>query len=429
MLFSEHFIELSLLGLLLLILLSAFFSASEIGMMSLNRYRLRHLVRQGHSGAKRAETLLKRPDRLLGVILIGNTFANILASSLATTLASGWFDQLGVLIVTLFLTLVILIFAEIMPKTVAALYPERMAFATALPLRFLLWLFYPLVWLTNVIANAGLRLFGVKLDKVKSEKVSIDELRTIVHESSGHISEQHQEMLLRILNLEHVTVEDVMSSRSEIEGIDLNAPMSTIIANIVQSKHNRLPVYYRHIDDLKGILHIREAIQSIASNKFSKRSLLRLLKPAYFIPETTPLHLQLLQFEKERQRSALVVDEYGDIQGLVTLEDILAEIVGEFTSERFTTAAEIHPQSDGSALVAGETNLREINRVMEWDLPTDGPKTLNGLIVEQLETMPTVGVWVHIEGYPIEVLAMKDNIVKLARILPSQKPEKDELIQ
>ncbi len=410
--------ELLLLSLLLLILVSAFFSGSEIGMMSLNRYRLRHLVRQQHRAAKRAQKLLQRPDRLLGVILIGNTFANILAAALATRLATYWFGEIGVLLATILLTLIILIFAEITPKTVAALRPERFAFIVSLPLQFLLKLLYPIVWITNAIANGLLSIFGFNVNTKRVDALSSDELRTLVHESSGHISSHHQDMLLRILDLERVTVNDVMATRNEIVGIDISKPLSTIINQIIHAKYNRLPVYNRNIDNVKGMLQVREAVKFIAINKFSKKNVLRLTKPAYFIPESTPLHSQLLNFEKEQQRSALVVDEYGDIQGLITIENILAEIVGEFSSDTSTIDIEIHPQPDGTILVAGEANLREINRLMQWQLPTNGPKTVNGLIVEQLETIPTVGIGVRIESYPIEVLAVKENMVKLARIWP-----------
>ena len=409
-------IELLGLGLLLLIILSAFFSGSEIAMMSLNRYRLRHLARQAHRGATRAQTLLQRPDRLLGVILIGNTFANLLASALATRLAASRFGDLGVLVTTIVLTLVVLIFAEILPKTLAALHPERFAFSVSFILQCLLKVFYPLVWLSTFVANTILKVLGVNVKKTQTDALSSEELRSILRESNGKISPQYQNMLMRILDLDKITVTDIMASRNEIVGIDLNDDLSTIVQHITQAKHTRLLVYYRDIDSIKGMLHVRDAIQFIVVNKLTKKNLMRLIKPAYFIPETTPLHIQLLNFEKEQQRSAIVVDEYGDLQGLVTIEAILAEIVGEFTSELSTLEAQVHLQADGSILAAGEVSLREINRLMHWQLPLDGPKTINGLVIEQFEEIPTVGVKVHIQHYTVDVLAVKGNMVKLARV-------------
>lgn len=409
-------IELLCLGLLLLVIVSAFFSGSEIAMMSLNRYRLRHLARQSHRGAKRAQHLLERPDRLLGVILIGNTFANLLASALATRLAVSWFGELGVLITTLVLTLVVLIFAEIVPKTLAALQSERFAFSVSFLLQCLLTLLYPLVWLSTNVANAVLRLFGVNVKTTQTDALSSDELRTILGESKGKISPQYQNMLMRVLDLDRITVTDIMTSRSEIIGIDLNDDIATIVQHMTKAKHTRLVVYYRDIDNIKGMLHVRDAIEFIVANKLTKKHLMRLIQPAYFIPEATPLHIQLVNFEKEQQRSAIVVDEYGELQGLVTIEAILAEIVGEFTSELSTLQAQVHRQTDGSILAAGEVSLREINRLMGWQLPLDGPKTINGLIIETLEEIPTVGVKIHLQGYTVAVLAVKANMVKLARI-------------
>jgi len=402
--------------LLLLIILSGFFSSSETSMMALNRYRLKHLVKDRHRGAMMASNLLKRPDRLIGLILIGNNFVNIAASALATIIAIRLWGDAGVAIATGLLTLVILIFSEVTPKTLAALHPERIAFPAAFVLKPLLILFYPLVWLVNFIANKLLGLFGVRMDEETADNVTQDELRTIVHEAGALIPDRHQKMLLSILDLEKVTVEDIMIPRNEITGIDLDDDIDVIIEQMRSSQHTRLPVYTSDINNICGILHLRNAARFLTENELTKAALLQTTREPYFIPESTPLNTQLLNFQHEQRRIGLVVDEYGDIQGIATLEDILEEIVGEFTTDAAAKSKEIHPQDDGSYIIDGSANIRDLNKVLDWNLPTDGPKTLNGLLMEFLESIPDASVSLKLGNFYIETLKTKDNIVKTARI-------------
>lgn len=410
-----------LVGLLiLLIILSAFFSGSETGLFSLNRYRLRHLAKKNKSpGAMRAQELLKRPDRLIGVILLGNNFVNILASSIATVLGLKLFGEAGIAIAAGLLTLIILIFSEVAPKTLAALHPERIAFPASLILKPLLKVFYPLVWVVNSIANGLLRLFGVATDAAPKLHLSSEELRTVVNEAGNMIPQRHQQMLLSILDLEKVTVEDIMIPRSEIVGLELEDEWNDIVKLITTSRHSRLPVYKGGIDNVVGIVHLRNMLGIQERGELTREELMKVVREPYFVPEGTPLNTQLLNFQKQRRRIALVVDEYGDIQGLVTLDDILEEIVGEFTTDPTAHNKEIHPQDDGTYLVDGSANVRELNRMMHWNLPTDGPKTLNGMIIEYLETIPEAGTSLLLAGYPLEIVQTTTNAVKTVRISPN----------
>jgi len=410
----------ALLGILIfLILLSAFFSGSETSLISLNRYRLRHLTRAGHPGAVRASKLLKRPDRLIGIILLGNNFVNILASALATLIALHLLGESGVWIATLLLTVVILLFAEVTPKTLAALHPERFAFPASFLLGPLLRIFYPLVWLINTIANGLLRPFGINTSSADHHNLSSDELRTVVNEAGTMIPKRHQQMLLSILDLEKATVEDIMVPRNEVSGIDLDDEWEEIIKQITSSQHTRLPVFKDGIDNVIGMVHLRNVLALHRNSEFSREKFMGVIRETYFIPEGTPLNTQLLNFQRHRRRIALVVDEYGDIQGLVTLDDILEEIVGEFTTDPAASSKDIHPQEDGTYLVDGSANIRELNRVMNWALPSEDAKTLNGLIVEYLETIPEPGTSMKLAGYPIEIVQSSSNAVKTVRINPS----------
>lgn len=409
------------LALLFLLLLSAFFSASETGMMSLNRYRLRHLAKHKHRGARKVSKLLERPDRLIGVILTGNNIVNILASAIGTIIGIRLFGDYGVAAATAALTIIILLFAEVTPKTLAALYPERIAFPASYPLAVLLKLLYPLVWLINTIGNGLLRLLGVNPAMVRDETLSSDELRTVVHEAGQLIPRRHQEMLLSILDLEKVAVEDIMVPRSEIIGIDINDDWKSILRQLSHGQHTRVLLYRDSMDDAVGFIHARDALRLLTKEQLDKATLLRAVHEIYFIPEGTPLNVQLLKFQRNRERVGLVVDEYGDIQGLVTLEDILEEIVGDFTTTMApTTSDEVQPQADGSYLVEGGANIRDLNREMRWQLPTDGPKTVSGLIIEYLEEIPQSQIGLRLAGYPIDVVEVGENMVKLARIYPSQ---------
>ncbi len=402
----------------LLIVASAFFSASETAMMALNRYRLRHLARSGHRGAVRAAALLERPDRLIGLILLGNNFVNILASALATVIGLRLLGEAGLAVATGALTLVILILAEITPKTLAVLHPERVAFPASLLLRPLMALLQPVVWLTNVFTRGLLALFGVSPQGGAMQQLSREELRTVVHEAGALIPRPHQKMLLNILDLEQATVDDVMVPRGEIVGLDLSDDEEAIRRTLIHAQYTRLPLYREHIDQVVGILHVRDALPLLGEDRLSREALEAAARPCYFVPEGTPLHTQLLNFQRERRRMGLVVDEYGDIKGLVTLDDILEEIVGEFTTEPTDAIAEIVPQEDGSYLVDAGLGVRELNRAMGWELPTDGPKTLNGLILEHLERIPEPGTSLRIAGYPMEIVQTKGHAVKTVRIHP-----------
>ncbi|MCH8866370.1 MAG: HlyC/CorC family transporter [Proteobacteria bacterium] len=408
----------ALVGLLVtLLLLSAFFSGSETALMSLNRYQLRHKAREGHRGAKIAERLLQRPDRLISLILLGNNLVNFSAASLVAIIAFKLGGQPAVALGTLILTLIVLIFAEAAPKTLAALHPERLAFPAALIYYPLMKITYPLVWLINNAANGVLWLLGVRDNTAHSHALTREELRTIVHDASSRISNRYRRMLISILDLERVTVDDVMIPHNEIIGIDLNDEPEEIAAIINASNHSRLPVFRNNIDEVVGVLHLRR-LANLAQFSFDKNALIKLLEDPYFVPEGTPLSTQLVQFQRRRQRIALVVDEYGDIQGLVTLEDILEEIVGEFTTDPADNGDDVVRENNDTYLVKAAVNIRELNRSQDWQLPTDGPKTLNGLIVEMLETIPDPATRLTISGYPIEIVQADENRVRTVRIGP-----------
>ncbi len=412
--------------LFVLICLSGCFSASETAMMSLNRYRLRHQAQAKHPGAMRAQRLLDQPDRLIGLILLGNNFVNILASSIATLIALRLLGASGIAIATGILTFVILIFAEVAPKTLAVLRPERIAFPASYVLEPLLKITYPLVWLVNALANTVLRVIGVSPKHGAMQQLSSEELRTVVNEAGSLIPRRHQQMLLSILDLEKATVEDIMVPRNEIVGLDLDEEDYIILKQLAHSQHTRLPIYRGSIDNVIGFLHARNALHIMKEKEFSKEKLQAIAREPYFIPEGTPLNTQLLNFQREKRRIAFVVNEYGDIQGLATLEDILEEIVGEFTTDMAATTKDIHPQDDGTYLVDGGAYIRELNRAMSWELPTDGPKTLNGLITEYLESIPKAGTSVRIAGYPIDIVQTASNTIKTIRIYPQLRQKSEQ---
>ena len=420
----EHLsLELLFIILIGLLLISCFFAAAEIGMMSFNRYRLKHLVRKNHPAALRVSKLLERPDRLLGFILVGSTITNTLAPVVVTLIGVRLLGALGLIIGPLILTFVLLIFAEIAPKTFAAIYPEPVAFFSSWPLTILLKFFSPIVWFVTYLANGVLRLLGVKVREAKAEYLSREELRTILREAGILIPSEHKKMLLSILELEKVTVNDIMVPAHEIIGIDFTAPWDEILELLESSQHTRLPLFEKDIENVIGIVHMREVLNLLANNNLTPLSLRNIAHDCSFVLEGTQLHHQLLNFKKEKNRTSLVVDEYGEIQGLVTLEDILEEmIIGEFTTVRSLSTKEIFPQTDSSFIVESRNALlRDLNRAMQWKLPTTGPKTLNGLIIETLEYIPVVGTCLKIEGYPIEIIQMKRNRVKSAKIFPRQK--------
>jgi len=408
-------------ALIFLIILSAFFSGSETGLMTLNRYRLRHLARTRHAGARRAQKLLERPDRLIGLILLGNNFANILASSLTTIIALRLGGETAIAIGAGLLTLVILIFAEVTPKTLAALHPERVAFPAAIIYGPLLWILYPLVWVVNTIANALLKSLGIRRDDSSSDALSQEELRTVVLEAGAMIPKRHQDMLLNIIDLEKVTVEDIMVPRKEITGIDLEDSWDTILRQITISQYTRLPVFRDSIDNVTGFVHIRKVLPLLMDGKLDQETLESLIKEPLFIPENTPLNRQLLSFQRERRRIGLVVDEYGDIQGLATLEDILEEVVGEFTTDPSASIRDYTQEEDGSFLVNGSASVRELNRSLNMELPIDGPKTLNGMVLEYLEDIPRPGTSLLLSGYPVDIVQTRGNLVKTLRVHTAQR--------
>ena len=409
--------------LFILLLFSAFFSSSETALMSLNRYRLRHLVQEGHPGAIRANELLKRPDRLIGLILLGNNFVNILASAIATIIGVKLLGENGIAVATLTLTLIILLFAEVTPKTLAALHPERIAFPASFLLKPLLILLYPLVWFTNSITNRMLGFFGVTPEVAMSDAINSEELRMALKEAGSLIPKRHKKMLVSILDLEKVTVNDVMLPRSEIDGLNLNTSLAEIIKQLSYCANTRLPVYETSLDNLIGILHVRKALHLLVKDNLTLETLKSIIKPSYFVPENTPLNTQLIQFQRHKRRTGLVVDEYGDIIGLITLEDIFREIVGEFTADYIDEDKDIHPQADGSYYINGSANIREINRQNDWQLPTDGPKTINGLILEYLESIPEPNVSLRIEDHLIEVVQTSDNTIRTVRIRKENQPK------
>lgn len=405
--------------LFVLFLLSAFFSSSETSMMALNRYRLKHLKNEGHRGAILAERLLNKPDQLLSLILLGNNLVNISAASVATVIGLELYGEKGILISTVVLTVMVLIFAEVAPKTIAALYPESIAFPASYVLTVLGKLLFPFTWLINRLANTLLNIFGIDPQRIDSMPLSREELRTIVLEAGNLIPLRRQKMLVSILDLENMKVDEIMVPRNEIAGIDLNDSADEIIEQITNCQHTRLPVYRDNIDNIQGILHIRKFPRILADTEdFTAEDLLQLTNEPYFVPIGTTLNVQLRNFQKQKLRLGLVVDEYGDIQGIVTMEDILEEIVGEFTTDIQTFDQDIHPQDDGTIIIDGMAMIRDINRQLHWSLPMDGPKTLNGLILEHLEHIPDPGTSLLIDNFTVEILQSADNAVKTVKITP-----------
>ncbi|MGC6406580.1 HlyC/CorC family transporter [Bisgaard Taxon 45] len=405
--------------LIILLIISAYFSGSETGLLSANRYRLRHLAEKGHSGAKKAEKLLKKTDVLLSLILICNNLVNISASAITTIIGMRLYGDAGVAIATGALTFVMLIFAEILPKTIAARYPEKVAFTSSHLLSVFLRLFTPLVYLMNLIIQGILALLRLKSDN-KSTSLSPEELRSIVNESGKFIPSAHQEMLLSILDLEGVTVDDIMVPRNDIGGIDIDDDWKAIMRQLNHAAHGRVVLYKGNMDEnILGMLRVREAYRlMLDKNEFNKETLIRAADEVYFIPEGTPLNSQLLNFRNNKERIGLVVDEYGDIKGLVTLEDILEEIVGEFTTS--TTPSindEVIPQSDGSLIIEGSANLRDLNKLFDWNLDTEDARTFNGLILEHLEEIPEEGTVCEINGLQITILEVNDNMIKQAKVI------------
>ncbi len=415
-----HYSFAFLVSLLVVLLLAAvFFSLAEAAMLSINRYRLLHLVRHHNLLAKRVQNLLKRPDRLLGVILLCGTFVDILASAVVTLLVLHYFSATGVFLATLGLTFIVLIFCEVAPKTLATLYPQPIALFVVWPLIILLYVLYPFVWFTNLLANTTLKLFRVKIPKLTVEQLSRGELISLLREGTGHRPNDYKNMLLKVLELDNVTVEDIMIPRQEIIGIDINQPWGAILKQLIKSEYTRLPIYRNSIDEIIGILHFRKVLNSLSRQQLTKEVLIEAAEDVHFIPEATALNSQLLNFRREKHRIGLVVNEYGEIQGLITLEDILEEIIGEFTTDTALIRRAVSLQTDGSYLVDGGIALRDLNRQLNLNLPLRGPKTLSGFIIERLEVIPKVGTLFQFENKIMEVIAIKDNRIKLIKLFPS----------
>lgn len=414
-------------ALVLLILASAFFAGSETAMLSLNRYRMKHLVKQKHRGAQRAAKLLEKPDKLIGVILIGNNFVNVLASSLATIIAIRLWGESGIFVASLLLTAALLIFADMTPKTIGAMYPETIAYPSSFLLHWLLRPLNPIIWLLSGISNFLVRMLGFKPKTSVHHALSQDELRTLVDESSSQMPAQRQNMLLNVLDLEKVTVNDIMIPRNEVSGVDLDGDTESIMATLLNSQHTRLPVYTGDLNNVVGILHMRNAARWMQMDNRNKAELMQLTHEAYFVPESTVLPTQLVNFQKNRHRIAIVVDEYGEVKGLVALEDILEEIVGKFTTNLSEDTPDIYPQNDGTYVMDGTTSIRDINRTLGWHLPTDGPRTLNGLLMEELENIPDTQVGIRLFGYCAEILQTKDNLIKSVRMWTEAKPGSEDL--
>ncbi len=408
-----------------LLLFSAFFSGSETALMALNRYRLRHLANKGHHGARLAQNLLEKPDRLIGLILLGNNIVNLIASPLAAYIGYRLYGDVGVFSATVLFIIAVLIFAEVTPKTLAALHPEKFAFPASYIYTPLQYVTYPIVLLINAIANTLLRLCGVSLKDAGLSSLSRDELRTVVQEAGGLIPRAHQNMLIGILDLESITVEDIMIPRNEVLGVDIDTDWEDIRSQISNAPFTRMPVYHENLDNIVGFLHLRKIFSRIVENEISLEELKQNVRKPYFIPEGTSLNRQLLNFQREKRRIGLVVDEYGDIQGLVTLEDLLEEIVGEFTNDPATLTTDIHPQEDGSYVIDGSAHVRDVNKALKWKLHDNGPRTINGLVLEHLETIPETGTSVLIDGHPIEIVRMLNNSVRTVRIQPKVTADDD----
>ena len=411
-------------GIVFLLFLSAFFSGVETAMMSLNRYRLKHLVKENDKGAIRADKLLKRPDRLLGVILIGNNFVNILAASLTTVLCLNLFGDSGVVIGSIVLTLIILVFAEITPKTFAALNSEKVALPASLILKYLQKILRPLVLFVNFFSNFFMRLMGTKETTI-NEDLSPEELKSVLENSGDLIPKKYQDMLISVLELDKVSVDEVMTQRSEVIGIDINQPIENILSNLQNNQKDFLPVYNESLDDLRGVIDLYGITSFLSNEDKSIESLIESLDEAYFIPENTPLSTQLFNFQKNKKTVAVIIDEYGSVKGLVTIKDVLEEIVGELATDIDRETVEIMEQKDGSYLIDASIPLRELNKKLNWQLPINGAKTLNGLIIDQVETIPENNIKIEIENYSIETVLIRNNMIKIARVLQIEQEDEE----
>lgn len=403
---------------ILMVVISAFFASTETALMSVNRYRLRHNAQSGNRSARLAERLLARPDRLIGIILLGNTFASFAAATLSGVIALRIGGDAALAIATVVAAILMFIVGDLAPKTYGALYPERVALPSVWIYAVLVKVLYPIVWGANLFANGILKVLGASTPKTTSHSLSAEELRTIVAEASTLIPHRHQQMLMAILDLEKITVEDIMIPRHDVDAINIEDEWDDILEQLRSSQHTRLPVYEGTLDNIVGLLHLRKVAQGLARGELTKQHIIELARERdpYFIPQGTTLNTQLLNFQNNRRRLALVVNEYGDLEGLVTLEDILEEIVGEFTTDPAMIHKDVHREPGGSFVVNGGITIRRLNRVLGWHLPTDGPRTLNGVILEYLEAIPEPGTSLKLGNHSVEILQTVDNVVKTARL-------------
>lgn len=417
---GRAFVSVSLLLLFVIliaiILISGYFSASEISIMSINRYKLRHLVKKGHKQAIRVNTLLQRPDKVLSVVIIGNTLANIIASTVATLLGERLGGAIGVAIATAILSLAILVVSEMMPKTLAALYSQQVAFAISWSLQTIQKLMTPLVWLISSVTNISLRLFGVRIDHVQREALNAEELRSVVNEAGSLLPIEHKSMLVSLLDLQQATVEDIMIPVADIVGIDIQKSWFDIYEELETTQHTRLLLFRESVDQLVGTVHVRSILALALEERLDLDNLINLAEKPYFTPEGTLLSNQLVHFQREKKRSCFVVNEYGDLLGMVTMEDILEEVVGEFTTDMAALCKDIIPQEDNTVIVDASITLRHLKRMMGWQLPSIGPRTLSGLIIEHLGYIPPADCCLSIENYRIEILKVSDNMIKTVRM-------------
>jgi Mg2+/Co2+ transporter CorB len=407
------------IALAVLLLTSAFFSASETAMMAINRYRLRHAADSGVRGAMRTQALLDKTDKLLGVILLGNNLVNAASGTLSAVLAIRLFGdgEIVLMVATLLLTFLILVFSEVTPKVLGAAFPEQIAYPASLLLTPLLKLAYPVVWFVNLFVQGILRLLRIRQpDPGQGNSLGLEELRTIVLESSGRMPHEHHRILMNLLELEDITVDDVMTPRNQIESIDIEDAPERLRQQIATSHHTRLVVHAGSAENLLGVLHVRRVLHALAGTEIDPETLKESLETPYFVPAGTALFTQLRNFQSSRRRLALVVDEYGELQGLVTLEDLLEEMVGEFTTQAPTDSGYMRRESSDSWLVEGSVQLRYLNRKLGLSFPLDGPKTLNGLLLEQFEDIPEAGVSIKLGKVPVDIVQTQDRAVKMARI-------------
>ncbi|OGV78100.1 MAG: magnesium and cobalt efflux protein CorC [Methylotenera sp. RIFCSPLOWO2_02_FULL_45_14] len=412
-------------ALALLLLISGFFSIAETSLMSLNRYRLRHLVKEGHRGARLASALLAKTDKLLGVILLCNNFANAASATLVTVIVVELFGEgeWALMLGTLAVTFAILVFSEISPKVIAAAYPEKIAMFCSFILYPLLKVLYPVVWFVNLFVGALLKILGVRVNFEEStQSLTMDELRSIVTDAGHFLPKKHRAILLNLFDLEKISVDDVMTAHTLVESIDFDSPLDEILQHISSSHHTRLPVRQGEQEEIIGILHVRKVISQLRTlhqgSDLDKEALREVMSEPYFIPSGTPLFTQIQQFQENQQRIALVVDEYGEFKGLVTLEDILEEVIGDFTTQSPSRLGSYRQEADGSWLVDGSSTLRDLNKKLNLKLPIDGPRTLNGLILEHFEDIPESSTSFKVGKHVLEIVQTQDRIVKSVKIFP-----------